>query len=134
MRNREFYKIMRMSVPTKEMYGIKDESVVFFGAARRFDWGTTIDIDPRSNADIICNAKHTPFVDKQFDVAILDFVLNYCKPNEVDLILKEANRVSKRVVGRIHYSKQKKTLRGLKQAFCLTEIPKNIELVEIREH
>lgn len=61
---------------------------------------TTVDVKAthvyRADAAILYDGKKLPFVDQQFDVALLLTVLHHC--NEPDAILHEAARVAQRVI------------------------------------
>jgi hypothetical protein len=122
-----------MDCPTKEMYGASGK-ILLIGTAKKQDWALTIDIDPCSPADITCDGAKTPFNDKAFDYVILDFTTNFMHPNHVESVIREANRIGKRVMGRCHISEKQITLRGYKQAFCHKEPPLGVEWIEVRKH
>lgn len=128
-----YYDLKNMDVPTKEMYGVSGK-ILLIGTAKPCDWAFTIDIDPASPADMICDGENTPFRDKCFDAVILDFTTNFMKPSKVCAVIQEANRIGKRVLGRCHLSLSSKTLRGPKQAICHTQPPSGVEWIEVRLH
>jgi hypothetical protein len=131
----DYYSVKNMDCPTPKMYQItKDDNVLIIGTAKKQIWATTIDIDPKSPADFVCDGCDTPFKNKQFDVVILDFTTNFIHPSKVNSLIKEANRVGKKVKGRCHISRQAYTLRGSKQAYCHKYIPSGVEWIEIRLH
>lgn len=108
--------------------------MLLVGTAKPQQWAISIDVDPHAPADMICDGRDMPFGNETFDVVILDFVTNYMKPRHVKEVIREANRVGKRVMGRCHVSPDGHTLRGPKQGHCHTYPPDGVEWVEIREH
>jgi len=130
-----YYNIKNMDCPTPELYGISEGcKVLMVGTARPQTWALTIDNDPASPADMICDGRRTPFRDKVFDIVILDYTTNFMPPKYVPDIIAEANRIGKRVMGRCHISTDGKTLRGPKQAYCHMKPPQGVEWVQILSH
>ena len=129
-----YYNIRDMDVPTRAMYEINGGSVLVVGVARPIDWATTVDIDLDAPADICADGRSLPFQDNQFDVVILDFVTNFVSEHDARKIIREANRVGRRVMGRCHVSRsgRRYTLPGPKQRFTHSAVPGGVEWIEIR--
>ncbi len=131
----DYYKVKHMDSPSLAMYGLnRTDKILMIGCAQRYDWAFTVDIDKNAPCDLIADGACLPFGENQFDVCILDFTTNFMKPSHVKDVISEANRVSKRVMGRCHISNCPKTLKGAKQAFCHLEIPGGVEWIELRVH
>jgi hypothetical protein len=129
----DYYSIKNMPTPSREMYGIGDkETVLLVGTAKPQPWAVTIDIDPFSPANIVADGVFLPFKDKQFDAVILDYVVNFLpKARAVDALIKEANRVGHRVVGRCSISMGKRiTLRGAKPRYTLPAYPQGVRWIK----
>ena len=134
---KDYYQSKAMEYPTPEMYSIKPgERVLVVGTATPHpnSWAVTVDIDPSSPAQIRGDGLNLPFADGVFDVVILDFVTNFLPRRDVPRMIKEAQRVGKRVMGRCHVAAngQGFTLPGSKQRFVHPNPPDGVEWVEIR--
>jgi len=97
-----YYNINSMDYPTKEMYGVKDNhKCLLVGTATKQDWAVSVDININSPCNILADGMHLPFSENSFDIVILDFVTNFLvKEYMIDKLIKDANRVGKKVVGR----------------------------------
>jgi len=127
-----YYAIKNMDTPTPEMYGVKEgERVLLVGTAKPQQWAVSIDIDPGSPCDSLANGLNLPFVSGSFDVVILDYVTNFLpKENQVGELVKEANRVAHRVLGRATVTPgERRTLKGPKQRFSHRSYPPGVQWI-----
>ena len=129
-----YYKVQEMNVPTPALYkceNLSQSQILMIGTAQPQGWATTIDIDPLAPADFVGDGcRMNWFRNNQFELVILDFVSNFVSPKKVASLIKEANRVGKRVAGRCHVGSTR-TLPGPKQRFPHATPPAGVEWIEI---
>jgi ubiquinone/menaquinone biosynthesis C-methylase UbiE len=121
-----------MDIPTKEIYGIdEDKKVLLIGTAKKQDWAISVDININSPCNVLADGCNLPFLSSSFDVVILDFVTNFLpKEHMIDKLIKEANRVGKRVVGRCMVTPGKRlTIKGAMVRYTHRNYPFGVDWI-----